>query len=131
LRVLGALPAAVAALIATVFSLQLTVIVQVTGEPTTVEQDTVPPLLGNSANKLVPQFFRSNAAICAGVHTALVKGYGLNHGQFAKDVKWQEAYDSAFEDFISNFGAEWENLGLREDPRNPMKVKLAGAADRR
>jgi hypothetical protein len=66
-----------------------------------------------------------------GVHTAIVKGYGLNHGQFAKDVNWQEAYDPAFEDFISNFGAEWENLGLREDPKNPMKVKLADAADQR
>jgi len=66
-----------------------------------------------------------------GVHTAIVKGYGLNHGQFAKDVNWQEAYDPAFEDFISNFGTEWENLGLREDPKNPMKVKLADAPDQR
>jgi Uncharacterized lipoprotein len=49
----------------------------------------------------------------SGVHTAIVKGYGLNHGQFAKDVNWQEAYDPAFEDFIANFGMQWENLGLR------------------
>jgi len=66
-----------------------------------------------------------------GVHTAIVKGYGLNHGQFAKDVNWREAYDPAFEDFITNFGTEWENLGLREDPKNPTKVKLADAADQR
>jgi hypothetical protein len=64
-----------------------------------------------------------------GVHTAIVKGYGLNHGQFAKDVNWQEAYDPAFEDFISNFGTQWENLGLREDPKLPMGAKLAGAGD--
>jgi hypothetical protein len=49
----------------------------------------------------------------SGVHTAIVKGYGLNHGQFAKDVNWQEAYDPAFEDFIANVGTQWENLGLR------------------
>lgn len=64
-----------------------------------------------------------------GVHTAIVKGYGLNHGQFAKDVNWQEAYDPAFEDFISNFGTQWENLGLREDPKSHVKAKLAGAGD--
>jgi hypothetical protein len=49
----------------------------------------------------------------SGVHTTIVKGYGLNHGQFAKDVNWQEAYDPAFEDFIANFGTQWEDLGLR------------------
>jgi uncharacterized lipoprotein YajG len=65
------------------------------------------------------------------VHTAIVKGYGLNHGQFAKDVNWQEAFNPAFEDFIANFGTQWENLGLREDPKNPMKVKLADAGDLR
>jgi uncharacterized lipoprotein YajG len=48
-----------------------------------------------------------------GARTTIVKGYGLNHGQFAKDVNWQEAYDPAFEDFIANFGTQWGNLGLR------------------
>lgn len=42
----------------------------------------------------------------------LVKGYGRNYGQFAKDVNWQEAYDPAFEDFITNFVAEVPALGL-------------------
>jgi hypothetical protein len=32
----------------------------------------------------------------------IVKGYGLNHGQFAKDVNWQEAYDIAVQDFLKN-----------------------------
>lgn len=46
------------------------------------------------------------------VRTMIVKGYGLNHGQVAKDANWQEAYDPAFEDFIANFGTQWGNLGL-------------------
>lgn len=45
----------------------------------------------------------------AGVQTVIVKGYGMNHGQFAKDVNWQEAYDPAFEDFMNNLGAQWSN----------------------
>jgi uncharacterized lipoprotein YajG len=56
-----------------------------------------------------------------GTHTALVKGYGLNHGQFAKDVNWQEAYDPAFEEFIANFGTQWDSLGF-----NPVKASTAG-----
>jgi hypothetical protein len=48
-----------------------------------------------------------------GVRTTIVKGYGINHGQVVKDGNWQEAYDPAFEDFIANFGTQWENLGLR------------------
>jgi hypothetical protein len=48
----------------------------------------------------------------SGVHTAVVKGYGLNHGQFAKDANWQQAYDPAFEDFIANFGTQWGNSAL-------------------
>jgi uncharacterized lipoprotein YajG len=59
------------------------------------------------------------------VSTTIVKGYGLNHGQVAKDGNWQEAYDPAFEDFIANFETQWENLGLRKDPTNPVKAKLA------
>jgi uncharacterized lipoprotein YajG len=69
------------------------------------------------------------ATDASGVHTTIVKGYGLNHGQFAKDVNWQEAYDPAFEDFIRDFGTQWENLGLRVDPENPIKVNVAGAGD--
>lgn len=46
----------------------------------------------------------------SGRHTAVVKGYGMNHGQVAKDANWQEAYDPAFEDFIANFGTQWGNL---------------------
>jgi uncharacterized lipoprotein YajG len=49
------------------------------------------------------------------VRTTIVKGYGLNHGQVAKDVNWQEAYDPAFEDFIANFGTQWGNLGLGDE----------------
>lgn len=46
----------------------------------------------------------------AGARTTIVKGYGINHGQVAKDVNWQEAYDPAFEDFMSNFGTQWDSL---------------------
>ncbi len=49
----------------------------------------------------------------SGVHTAVIKGYGMNHGQVAKNVNWQEAYDPAFEDFIANFGTEWNALALQ------------------
>ena len=49
----------------------------------------------------------------SGVQNAIVKGYGMNHGQFAKDVNWQEAFDPAFEDFITNLGAQWDALDGR------------------
>jgi hypothetical protein len=49
----------------------------------------------------------------SGVQNEIVKGYGINHGQVAKDVNWQEAFDPAFEDFITNFGAQWDNLTAR------------------
>lgn len=42
----------------------------------------------------------------------IVKGYGLNHGQFAKDVNWQEAFDIAFADFLKNFGEQADAAGL-------------------
>ncbi len=45
-----------------------------------------------------------------GVQKAIVKGYGINHGQVAKDVNWQEAFDPAFEDFITNLGTQWDSL---------------------
>ena len=44
--------------------------------------------------------------------TFVVKGYGKNHGQIAKDGNWQEAYDPAFEDFISNLTTELEKMEL-------------------
>jgi hypothetical protein len=34
--------------------------------------------------------------------TFVVKGYGKNHGQIAKDGNWQEAWDLAFTDFLKN-----------------------------
>jgi len=42
----------------------------------------------------------------------IVKGYGLNHGQFAKDVNWQQAYDDAFSDFLANLDEQLEAAGL-------------------
>jgi uncharacterized lipoprotein YajG len=62
-----------------------------------------------------------------GTYTTLVKGYGLNHGQFAKDGNWQEAYDPAFEDFITNFGMQWSNMGMRtsQDPTPARSPKVA------
>jgi uncharacterized lipoprotein YajG len=32
-----------------------------------------------------------------------VRGYALNHGQFAKNKNWQEAYEEAFADFLKDF----------------------------
>jgi hypothetical protein len=49
----------------------------------------------------------------SGAHTAVIKGYGKNHGQVGKNANWQEAYDPAFEDFIANFGTEWNALALQ------------------
>jgi len=51
----------------------------------------------------------------SGTHTVVVKGYGINHGQFAKDVNWVEAFDPAYADFLTNFAANAGNLGLRPD----------------
>jgi uncharacterized lipoprotein YajG len=42
-----------------------------------------------------------------GTRALLVKGYGINHGQVAKNGNWQEAFDPAFEDFITNFDMQW------------------------
>jgi hypothetical protein len=36
------------------------------------------------------------------VSTLVVKGYGKNHGQIAKDENWKEAWDLAFTDFLAN-----------------------------
>ncbi len=49
----------------------------------------------------------------SGTHVVIVNGYGLNHGQFAKDVNWQEAYDPAFEDFLANFVVQLSGMGIR------------------
>jgi uncharacterized lipoprotein YajG len=51
----------------------------------------------------------------SGLHTATVKGDGLNHGQVAKNANWKEAYDPAFEEFISDFDTQWDNLVPRGD----------------
>ncbi len=42
----------------------------------------------------------------------VVKGYGLNHGQFAKDVNWQEAYDIALQDFLKNLDEQLNASGM-------------------
>jgi hypothetical protein len=42
----------------------------------------------------------------------IVKGYGLNHGQFAKDVNWQEAYDIAIQDFLANLEEQLDAAAL-------------------
>jgi hypothetical protein len=55
----------------------------------------------------------------AGVQTAIAKGYGINYGQVAKDVNWQEAYGPAFEDFMTNLGTQWDNLFVRPASSTP------------
>jgi hypothetical protein len=44
--------------------------------------------------------------------TFVVKGYGLNHGQFAKDSNWREAYDIAVQDFLKNLDAGLSTIGM-------------------
>ena len=50
-----------------------------------------------------------------GVNAVTVKGYGINHGQVAKDENWIEAFDPAFADFSTNLGNAVPMLGLRAD----------------
>lgn len=38
--------------------------------------------------------------------TMTVKSHGLNHGQFAKDGNWKEAFEPAFDDYLTNLGLE-------------------------
>jgi uncharacterized lipoprotein YajG len=45
-------------------------------------------------------------------HTAVVRGYGRNLGQVAKDGNWLDAYAPAFEDFVKNLGPAVDQLGL-------------------
>jgi uncharacterized lipoprotein YajG len=51
----------------------------------------------------------------AGSHTLVVKGYGLNHGQIAKNGNFVEAFDPAYADFLTNFADNADNLALRRD----------------
>jgi len=51
----------------------------------------------------------------SGTKMVTIRGYALNHGQFAKDENWLEAFDPAFKDFIGNFGNTASGLGLLAD----------------
>jgi uncharacterized lipoprotein YajG len=51
-------------------------------------------------------------------HVVIVHGYGLNHGQVAKDGNWQEAFAPAFDDFGKNLNAEIDKLGLTATAKN-------------
>jgi uncharacterized lipoprotein YajG len=51
----------------------------------------------------------------SGAHTVAVKGYALNHGQFAKDENWLEAFEPAFQDFVTNLSNATGTLGLLTD----------------
>lgn len=44
--------------------------------------------------------------------TFTVKGYGMNHGQVARDANWRQAYSRAFEDFLSKFDQELTKAGF-------------------
>lgn len=50
-------------------------------------------------------------------HTAVVRGYGKNLGQVAKDGNWQDAYTPAFDDFVKNLGSTVGQLGLTGTPQ--------------
>jgi hypothetical protein len=47
----------------------------------------------------------------AKVSTFVVKGYGKNHGQIAKNGNWQEAWDYAFTDFLANLDQQLASAG--------------------
>ncbi len=57
----------------------------------------------------------------AGLHTVVVSGYGLNHGQFAKDENWLEAFEPAFDDFVTKLAAESGNLRLPDADSAPAQ----------
>jgi hypothetical protein len=52
-----------------------------------------------------------------GTHVTVVNGYGINHGQVAKDANWQDAYDPAFEDLLSNMVMQAPSLGIQAASR--------------
>jgi hypothetical protein len=43
--------------------------------------------------------------------TFVVKGYGKNHGQIAKDGNWKEAWDIAFADFLASLDQQLASAG--------------------
>lgn len=53
-----------------------------------------------------------------GPHTIIVKGYGLNHGQVAKDENWLEAFEPAFDDFVANLAAQSNDLEFGQSANN-------------
>ena len=50
-----------------------------------------------------------------GPHTFVVSGYGHSLGQVAKNANWQEAFQLAFDDFVTNLSSELNKIGLRDD----------------
>lgn len=44
--------------------------------------------------------------------TLVIKGHGINSGQFASDANWREAYERAFQDFLGKMDAELEKAGF-------------------
>lgn len=44
--------------------------------------------------------------------TMTVKSHGLNHGQFAKDGNWKEAFEPAFDDYLTNLGLELDKYSV-------------------
>lgn len=94
---------------------------RITDDPKTPESIAVS--IRNFWGWMTPGFFaltfeaKINCAITAsgpgGVHTINVKGYGINHGQFAKDENWLEAFEPAFKDFTSDLTAQLQDLRLQ------------------
>jgi uncharacterized lipoprotein YajG len=59
-------------------------------------------------------------------HTAVVRGYGRNLGQVAKDGNWLDAYTPAFEDFVKNLGSAVDQLGLTGTPQATSPHRKSG-----
>jgi uncharacterized lipoprotein YajG len=46
-------------------------------------------------------------------HTGVIRGYGKNLGQVAKDANWRDAFTPAFNDFETNLSSSVDQLGLK------------------
>ncbi len=49
----------------------------------------------------------------------VIKGYGINRGQVAKDANWQLAFDRAFHDFLVKFDTELNATGSQPPNKAP------------
>ena len=54
-----------------------------------------------------------NVSSTHGNITMAVKSHGVNHGQFAKDGNWKEAFEPAFDEYLTNLGLELDKYAVQ------------------